>query len=179
MSGDARTRPAVRATPRLLLGAALAGACLAGPLTWVLLSAKAPPTAADYQRNIALDQQQLTAFRQYGMSFSSKMGEAKSVDVSGQFASATIRFHALPDPPEMLASTNIRRWNYSFSKNHLYQVYFVFLVFDQPFANYKVDFVQNDGSVPGVVSDASERTLLLQFVGDPAERSVTINILPR
>jgi hypothetical protein len=173
------TLATLRAAPVLALLVAFAlGGLAMGLLTWAVL-ARPENGAAPLQQAVAADQNQLKAFRQYAMSFSMKMAGAQSVDVSGQFASATIRFHPLPAPPELFASTNIRRWTYSFSKIQVYQGYFVFLVFDQPLRDFKVRAIQNDGSVPMEVEDASERTLLLKFIGEPAERAVTIDVLPR
>jgi hypothetical protein len=161
------------------LAAALLGAAIAGMVAWALWPPAPKARLDSFASMIALDDDQLKAFRQYAMSFSMKLEGAKSVDVPGQFASATIKFHPLPAVPEIFASTNIRRWTYSFSKIQLYQGYFVFLVFDEPLRNYKVRAIQNDGSVPMEVEDESERTVLLKFIGEPAERSVTIDVLPR
>ncbi len=170
-------RAVITGAGAVLLGVMAGGAVWLGG--WRLADRRFAQRHAAIEQEVADDQAQLKAFRQFAMSFQAKMADVTSVDQAGQFASATIRFHALPAVPEMSAATNIRRWSYSFSKIGLYQVYFVVLVFDRPYKDFKVSVIQHDGAIPVTVGDASERTVLLQFIGEPAERAVTVNILPR
>ncbi len=156
---------------------------LGAGVAWLLAWATLPPAPKarldSLESAVAVDEAQLTALRQYAMSFGEKKAGVRSVDVPGQFASATIQFHQRPAPPELFASTNIRRWTYVFSEFQLSHGYFIFLVFEEPLHDFKVQTIQNGEAMPWVVADATPRTLLLKFLGEPAERDVTIDVLPR
>jgi hypothetical protein len=169
----------LRTNPWPFLAATLLGAGLAWLLAWAIRPPAPKAQLESLESTIALNEAQLTAFRQYAMSFGQRLAGVRSVDVPGQFASVTIHFHPSPTPLEMFASTNIRRWTYVYSEVQLSHGYFLFLVFEEPLHDFKVQVLQDGESMPWHVEDATPRTLLLKFLGEPAERSVTIDVLPR